>query len=492
MAKTITEYNALISCPSDVNEELNIINNTINDFNRLFGRVNNLRIQTIHWSIDSYPESGGQPQKLLNRQIVDDCDIAIAVFWTRFGSPTDEYESGTEEEIERFIESGKQVFLYFCNRPVNPKTFNADQYQNVQDFKKKYEGRGIYSEYSETEEFEQQILNHLTSYFIKRIQGKSNVNVASKLFLELIKYNNNTYFKYQLKNADYLKKLKENAIDLMEKISSLDLQKESKPNNESNVHLAKLPSLSLFSSTPVKFNAEDINLINEFAKKNEMKISDDFFYLGSLVKNNNPLIHPFGGYSLEGEDIEREKYDLILDLLDKVITYENFNNYYTSIDNLYFVNLALCNNGKSFDEDIDITLFIPKGFIVVEPPKPNDYILDKVTQVFEFIFKPQKTVNIDEYPDYPKINTFKSVYPYKDEIEDNKNVYISLRDKIFNYTYLKEDDFDIIRYHQNYIKHNTKTHTPSYLIFKQMPEEIGYEIKSKYAPEVFNGVIKFC
>ena len=40
---------------------------------------------------------GGKPQALLNEQFVNKCDAAVAIFWTRFGSPTDEYGSGTEE-----------------------------------------------------------------------------------------------------------------------------------------------------------------------------------------------------------------------------------------------------------------------------------------------------------------------------------------------------------------------------------------------------------
>ena len=32
-----------------------------------------------------------------------DCDAAVAIFWTKFGTPTDKYGSGTEEEIEEML-----------------------------------------------------------------------------------------------------------------------------------------------------------------------------------------------------------------------------------------------------------------------------------------------------------------------------------------------------------------------------------------------------
>lgn len=95
----ITTYDLLISCPSDIKDEIVIIKDVVEMFNNLFGQANNIQIITKHWSKNSYPESGGKPQAILNKQFVFDCDAAVAVFWTRFGTPTDEYDSGTEEEI---------------------------------------------------------------------------------------------------------------------------------------------------------------------------------------------------------------------------------------------------------------------------------------------------------------------------------------------------------------------------------------------------------
>ncbi|WP_353622123.1 hypothetical protein [Halocella sp. SP3-1] len=61
----------------------------------------------MHWETSAFPESGKRPQALLNKQIVNDSDAAIAIFWTRFGTPTEEYDSGTEEEIEKMLKSDK-------------------------------------------------------------------------------------------------------------------------------------------------------------------------------------------------------------------------------------------------------------------------------------------------------------------------------------------------------------------------------------------------
>ena len=106
MAQNVTLYNLLISCPGDIKEEVTLIESAVDEFNELYAETLGITIKTRHWSKSSYAQSGGKPQALLNEQFVNKCDAAVAIFWTRFGSPTDEYGSGTEEEIEIMLQSG--------------------------------------------------------------------------------------------------------------------------------------------------------------------------------------------------------------------------------------------------------------------------------------------------------------------------------------------------------------------------------------------------
>lgn len=100
MAKTKTEYDLLISCPGDVDSVVKLVNSVVKKFNDTYSDVLAIRLNAKHWSNSSYNQSGGKAQELLNKQFIHDCDAAIAIFWTRFGAPTDRYGSGTEEEIE--------------------------------------------------------------------------------------------------------------------------------------------------------------------------------------------------------------------------------------------------------------------------------------------------------------------------------------------------------------------------------------------------------
>ena len=127
----ITAYDLLISCPGDVLQYAEIVKECVESFNHTLGCINNAEIVTRHWATDSFPQSGDRPQELLNKQFVRDCDAAVAIFWTKFGTPTDKYGSGTEEEIEEMLSSGKQVFLYFVDAPINPSVIDMEQYHMI-------------------------------------------------------------------------------------------------------------------------------------------------------------------------------------------------------------------------------------------------------------------------------------------------------------------------------------------------------------------------
>ena len=176
----ITAYDLLISCPGDVNKYAEVIKECLEGFNTVIGRINNVEIVGRHWSTDSYAQSGDKPQELLNKQFVRDCDAAVAVFWTRFGTPTDKYGSGTEEEIEEMISARKQVFVYFVEEDVNLNSVDIEQYKKVQEFKEKYKSRGIFFSAKNTDDFRRLFTNHLSMHFLPIIVGEKHKKGCSR------------------------------------------------------------------------------------------------------------------------------------------------------------------------------------------------------------------------------------------------------------------------------------------------------------------------
>lgn len=175
MKHNITVYDLLLSCPGDAYKECYpSVKAAIERLNNDPQINNSISISLKHWSTSSYPQSGGRAQELLNSQIVNAADIAIAIFWTRFGTPTDDYSSGTEEEIDLLIKNKRQVFLYFLDKPIPPSITDSPEYtenrKKITIFQKKYEG--IYHVVKNENDLQEKIVDHLKLYF-----SKSNMDV---------------------------------------------------------------------------------------------------------------------------------------------------------------------------------------------------------------------------------------------------------------------------------------------------------------------------
>jgi hypothetical protein len=98
---------------------------------------------------------------VINRYIVDDCDLLVGVFWTRLGSPTGKADSGTIEEIERVGKAGKPIMLYFSSVQVDPDKIDPDQINKLKQFKEKTYPNGLIEKYKTVTEFKDKFSKHL-------------------------------------------------------------------------------------------------------------------------------------------------------------------------------------------------------------------------------------------------------------------------------------------------------------------------------------------
>lgn len=130
-------FRILIASPSDVGQEREIAVSTIQTWNDLNSSERQIVLLSLRWETHAAPEYGRRPQAVINRQVVDHCDLLVGIFWTRIGSPTGEAESGTIEEIERVAKQGKPVMLYFSQSKQDPDTIDLEQLKRLRDFKSK-------------------------------------------------------------------------------------------------------------------------------------------------------------------------------------------------------------------------------------------------------------------------------------------------------------------------------------------------------------------
>jgi hypothetical protein len=166
MSYFATVYNVMIASPGDVIKERDIIREVLAEWNSSHSKTRNIVLMSIGWETHSVPEMGNRPQAIINKQILKDCDLLVGVFWTRIGTSTGEFDSGTIEEIEEHLKASKPAMLYFSNSPVKPDSVNPEQYKRLLEFKKSCQTRGLYQPYNAIDEFR--------AIFSKHIQQKMN------------------------------------------------------------------------------------------------------------------------------------------------------------------------------------------------------------------------------------------------------------------------------------------------------------------------------
>jgi len=161
MSYTAETFNVMIASPGDVASERTIVRDVIYEWNAVNSNARKIVLLPIGWESHSSPEMGASPQAIINKQILGKCDLLIGVFWTRIGTPTDEYASGTVEELEKHIQSGKPAMLYFSSQPVAMDTVDLDQAAAVKKFKTDCQRRGLYESYDSLSDFRTNLYRHL-------------------------------------------------------------------------------------------------------------------------------------------------------------------------------------------------------------------------------------------------------------------------------------------------------------------------------------------
>ncbi|WP_413860275.1 DUF4062 domain-containing protein [Candidatus Aalborgicola defluviihabitans] len=161
MSYSAIVYKVMIASPSDVSAERSIVREVLSEWNVVSSDARCQVLLPIGWETHSVPEMGDRPQALINKQILHDCDLLVGVFWTRIGTATGEYASGTVEEIEEHIKTGRPTMLYFSSAPVLPDSVDADQYRRLKEFKLSCQSRGLYEPYGDVQDFRTKLYRQL-------------------------------------------------------------------------------------------------------------------------------------------------------------------------------------------------------------------------------------------------------------------------------------------------------------------------------------------
>lgn len=495
MAQNVVLYNLLISCPGDVQGEVKLIEDAVGEFNELYAEPLGITIQSRHWSKSSYAQSGGKPQALLNEQLVKKCDAAVAIFWTRFGSPTDEYGSGTEEEIEIMLQSGKQVFMYFSDKSIPPSQVNNKDYRRVQAFRGKYKDRGLYSTYSTDEEFKKLFFAQLSMYFLsdKKVKEITGERHSALKLLGIDKdgklSGTASIYPFEPNSKPTAEKYMDSICAMYREIAGIDVGEQ-------------IQHSMAFSYTPfghtVNIDETKKSLIVSFAEQFDIGCSDSFFDLGSLCSTSS-LFCGLSGPDLNGSKDEIRKYKKINELYETIRAFQEWEPIDNAFSDMRCMKLAVQNCGNAIDEDIEIVLTISKSALLTVdefPPLNNaemGYLLRECEM--DVLFGIGSTAEYIEYFESKKERHILRVSRHYERFigtPDYSDDFLAELNSIFCYSIYPDGDNYILKLKVDYIKHNTSVAFPSVLFVKGEIAEIPYKITSKNNPDIVEGTLKIC
>lgn len=181
-------FSILIASPSDVHEEREIAVRAIQEWNELHSSNKQIVLLPIRWETHTTPEYGSRPQEAINRQIVDQCDLLIGIFWTRLGTPTGKNESGTLEEIDRVASQNKPVMLYFSRANTDPDKIDTEQLNKLREFKKKTYNNALIETFNNQIEFKDKLSKQIERQILRiKANGVDGFDgkMESSIFLEL-------------------------------------------------------------------------------------------------------------------------------------------------------------------------------------------------------------------------------------------------------------------------------------------------------------------
>ncbi|SEB77646.1 hypothetical protein SAMN05519104_0093 [Rhizobiales bacterium GAS188] len=162
-----------VCSPGDVHEERRICSDVISEWKRRAAREHGTPIEPFLWEDEVVPNVGSYAQHVVSWQTATDdrdgwfgFDIVIAILWTRLGTPTKYFLSGTAEElVYTLLTSVGQnhfIMLYTSDAPQAPSRIDPIQLARVNTLRSCFwAAGGLHFPYTGIEEFTKLLREHL-------------------------------------------------------------------------------------------------------------------------------------------------------------------------------------------------------------------------------------------------------------------------------------------------------------------------------------------
>lgn len=180
MPQQLLTYRVFVSSPGDLNLQRQVAKEAIESLSRQYER-RGIRLVPWLWEDQAVSEIGGSAQEIITSQL-GPYDIYIGMMGARFGSPTGNYGSGTEEEFYEAVKAnqstGKPKIGFFF-REVIVKTTSLtseiiEQLSQVNRFRDEVGRLGLYREF-----LEDHTLSNLVSSTVSKLIDDDNIHLGT-------------------------------------------------------------------------------------------------------------------------------------------------------------------------------------------------------------------------------------------------------------------------------------------------------------------------
>lgn len=202
----------------------------------------------------------------------------------------------------------------------------------------------------------------------------------------------------------------------------------------------------------------------------------------------------YGDYPISGTENEEKKYNKIQELKETISECLRWAKVEEAFSEKICLRLALQNCGTAIDEDIEITITIPKECLLAmnEFPKFDNstmgYLLNDCDM--DSVFGIESTSEYLSYDsskksyDHPIRHVNTGIPGYVPDYSDD---FINELKGIFCYSVYEEDGNYLLKLKVDYIKHHTTVAFPSIIFVKAPPESIPYTITSRNSATIISG-----
>lgn len=235
-------------------------------------------------------------------------------------------------------------------------------------------------------------------------------------------------------------------------------------------------------------------------------IEKNFFYVGQLKSESNPLnlatrISP-NTTTLKGNEVEKEKGELIDKFCFQLYQYEGIVEYFTYLDSFKIVPLVLRNTGSTSDEEIEVNIKFPKNVNVATLGNlnfPNEFAISQFNEDDGLLnlFKHTRSYNIEEYftstlpPSHLDILRL-AARTQAERDKRNKEKFSNQLEYLFKFEVFEDTKYTVLQFHFNKLNASKNMAFPSFLLVDAEESfSMDYEITSRNLGKQITGSLYY-